>query len=703
MPWNAIAALWCVAAAGGPGAAWRRRTVARPGLGASSLAMRRVAPVLIVLALTGCGARARGGADAPTVELDELGGEVWSFAHRVSGRAPEGCVTVEIKRGPVLLRVPAREGRFSAVVPLAPGENVVGAYCADPALDARDARTVYRVRLRAAPRAEARVTSVRGAILLDGAGSAPNEATRLPISEVRWSEDEANPAPLRTTDGRRLDALATPHARLALPERDGEYVAWLEVRDVAGRRDRAGVGFVVEGGRARPLARPSWIDEAVVYGVVPFLFGEPAFDAVRARLPELERLGVTALWLSPIYEAPGDDFGYAVTDYFRVREEWGSMGSFRALVDEAHARGMKVLLDFVPNHSSSEHRYFRHAARFGRRSPYYGLYERDAEGRPTHYFDWEHLPNLDYDDPAVRRWMTEAFAFWTRELDVDGFRVDVAWGVEERAPGFFAELRDELARIEPRVALVAEASARRPTFVEGGFDAAYDWTDEVGQWAWHDVFDGGRADLSALREALRGPGHRVLRFLDNNDTGERFATRHGEGLERVASALLFTVPGIPALFTGQEVGAQYHPYQQLGPLAFTPDPARLAHYRRLVALRRAEPALARGELVPLLAEPSDRVYAYARLPRGEGRPIVVVLGFGERPVEARVRLPAVVRSALRGRTGERLLGSAAAPRRADDVLRVRLGPYDPVVWAFDAPTVPTARSTAGLAAAPIRE
>ncbi|MCZ7684760.1 MAG: hypothetical protein M5U28_40690 [Sandaracinaceae bacterium] len=184
--------------------------------------MRRIAPVLMVLALTGCGARARGGADAqPAVELDELGGEVWSFAHRVSGRAPEGCVTVEIKRGPVLLRVPAREGRFSAVVPLAPGENVVGAYCADPALDARDARTVYRVRLPAAPRAEVRMTTVPGTILLDGAGSAPNEATRLSITELSWSEDEANPAPLRTTGGRRLDALEDPHTRLALPERDG--------------------------------------------------------------------------------------------------------------------------------------------------------------------------------------------------------------------------------------------------------------------------------------------------------------------------------------------------------------------------------------------------------------------------------------------------------------------------------------------------
>lgn len=655
--------------------------------------------MLVAVLLVGCGARARAGTEPLAVELDQLGGDVWSFARRVSGTAPEGCVTVEIKRGPVLLRVPVQNARFSAVVPLAPGENVVGAACADPALAARDARVLYRVRLRPAPRALVRLRIAEGAVVLDASGSAPNEATQLELRGVRWVEDAANPAPLRTVDGRPLGRVRESRARLALPERDGEYVVWLDVRDAAGRTDRAGAAFIVEDGRARPLEGAEWMDDAIVYGVVPFLFGEPAFDAVRARLGHLAWLGVNTLWLSPIYASPDGDFGYAVTDYFRVREAWGSMESFRALVDAAHALGMKVILDFVPNHTSVEHPYFVHAERYGERSPYHRFYERDARGRPVHYFDWEHLPNLDYDEPEVRRWMMEAFAFWARELDVDGFRIDVAWGVEERAPGFFEELREELERIEPRIALLAEASAREPAYLRRPFDAAYDWTAQVGHWAWERAFESGRADLGELRAQIaESPGPRVLRFLDNNDTGERFATEHGEGLERVASTLLFTVPGIPSLFTGQEIGAAYHPYRREEPLAFEPDPVRLAHYRRLIALRRSEPALASGELVPLEAEPSDRVLAYARLSRGEGRPVLVVLGFDESPVEARVRVPPSLRGTFDPRSAERLLGSASL-RAARGVLRVRLGAHEPLVLAFGAPVPPALASRAAPARA----
>ncbi len=654
--------------------------------------MGRFAPIgVVALLVVGCGAGApsRGqGERIADVRFDELGGELWSFSHRVSGSAPDGCVTVEVKRGPVRLRVPVRQRRFSTTVPLAPGENVVGAYCADPAVPSRDARVVYRVRLPATPRAVPHLSAREDGVLIDAGESAPNEGTNVPVVAYRWSPDRGNPAPLATDDGRPLDDARGERVAIASPRVDGEYVVWLTVTDAAGRRDRAGVSFVVEGGAARRADRQRWLDDAVIYGVVPFLFGEPAFDAVRDRLPELSQLGVDTLWLSPIFESPPDDYGYGVTDYFRVRDDWGSMQSFRALVDRAHELGMRVMLDFVPNHTSAQHRYFVHASRYGERSPYWGFYERDASGRPTHYFDWDHLPNLDYDNPEVRRWMTEAFSFWTRDLDVDGFRVDAAWGVAERAPGFFGALREELARIEPRVALVAEASARRTAYFEDGFDAAYDWTDEVGHWAWADVFHESQADLSVLDAALRvyerghARGGRVLRFLDNNDTGPRFVSRHGAELERVAAALMFTVPGVPSLFTGQEVGARYQPYERQQPLAFTPDPSRFEYYRRLIDLRRREKALSHGDFIPLrVAGAGERVYAYARVPRGEGRPVIVVLDFGGQSVTARVELTPELTAAISGRRSEQLLGSSGL-RRTESEVRVHLSPYEAAAWAF---------------------
>src|SRR5690606_21055206 len=131
----------------------RRRREARAALDCPPHAWVQMDPVrlsapLALAALLGCaGAPRHAPPPRSDVRFDELRGDVWSFERRVSGRAPAGCVTVEIKRGPFLLRAPVRDGRFSGVVPLSPGENVVGAFCADPPVPASAARVVYRVRL----------------------------------------------------------------------------------------------------------------------------------------------------------------------------------------------------------------------------------------------------------------------------------------------------------------------------------------------------------------------------------------------------------------------------------------------------------------------------------------------------------------------------------------------------------------------------
>lgn len=313
------------------------------------------------------------------------------------------------------------------------------------------------------------------------------------------------------------------------------------------------------------------------------------------------------------------------------------------------------------NHTADEHPYFRHAEQLGRRSPYYDFYERDPAGRPTHYFQWTNLPNLDFDHPEVRRMVAETFAHWVRRFDVDGFRVDVAWGVEQRAPDFWPELRRELQRIKPDLLMLAEASAREPYWARNGFDAAYDWTWEHGQWAWDAAFrDDESPDLEALRAALTVddegfPGGRVFRFLENNDTGERFRTRHGDALHDVALTLLLTLPGLPGLYTGAEVGAAFDPYQQEAPLDFSANPEAAEPLRRLIALRRAEPALRAEGLTLVPTDHDDQVLAYLR--HGAGRPVLVVLNFGEAPLKVRLDLPDGFAEAFAG--ADDLLGGPA--------------------------------------------
>ena len=107
-----------------------------------------------------------------------------------------------------------------------------------------------------------------------------------------------------------------------------------------------------------------------------------------------------------------------------------------------------MLLDFVPNHTSDQHPWFVDAQANGPASVYWDYYDRDADGQPTHYFDWTNLPNLNYSNPEVERFMLEAFSYWVREFGVDGFRTDACWGVKERKPDFWPKWRRELKRIK---------------------------------------------------------------------------------------------------------------------------------------------------------------------------------------------------------------------------------------------------------------
>jgi len=525
---------------------------------------------------------------------------------------------------------------------------------------------VFPIPARRGPVASLLLAVEDGALVLDGSATRPDAEDGAAIVRYAWAARDGNPAPLLAAGG---GALEGARVTLATPPVDGEYYLSLQVEDAAGRQDSAASYFVVAEGQPRvpdfDREHPAWIDRAVVYGVIPRKFGDPALAGVTERLDDLKELGVDALWLAPINPSPPGDFGYAVLDYVAVHPGLGTKEEFRRLVREAHARGIRVLIDFVPNHSSAEHPFFQDAQRRGQESPYYDFYNRDGRGAPTHYFDWEHLPDLNFDNPEVERFMLAAFAHWVREHDVDGFRVDVAWGVKERKPDFWPRWRRELQRIKPDLLLIAEASARDPYYFDNGFDAAYDWTGELGKWAWEKVFDPPAGLPARLHAALTNggagfhPDALVFRFLNNNDTGTRFISEHGEGMARVAAALLLTLPGLPCVYTGDEIGAWYRPYADKLPLSWEERyPGLRDHYRRLIALRKAHPALHSPRWLPLDARPAEHVYAYARLAEPLGPPALVLLNFSDQAREAELDLPADFAARIAGKPLRDLLADA---------------------------------------------
>jgi glycosidase len=235
-----------------------------------------------------------------------------------------------------------------------------------------------------------------------------------------------------------------------------------------------------------------------------------------------------------------------------------------------------------------------------------------------------------------------------------------------------------LKRIDPDLLLIAEASALDSYYFRHGFDAAYDWTEKLGEWAWNAPFASPTPDLSKLRAALlkssrdlAEPGL-VLRFLNNNDTGPRFITLHGAARARVAATMLLTLPGLPLIYNGDEVGAEFLPYEEQ-PLSWQDRHGLVAHYTKLVQLRKEVAALSSPDLELIATNRDDAVLAYIRRPNGsagscyESGDALVLLNFSDEAID--LRWSPLNEKRLQDRlTGEYFILSASKP--------LRLEPFD---------------------------
>ncbi len=588
-------------------------------------------------------------AAARLIALDGGDAEVWSWERKITGtcRCPERCGTISLSVNGADVAAERKGRRFRASVRLKEGKNHIVAVCrhADQQECSSDAITLLQ-RLKNRPTARIQVSIEPEGVVLDGGASSPGEASGAPIVKHTWRRRKGNPAflSIRRPTGSEADR----RILIAPPSVDGEYYVSLKVVDAEGRSDTATTYFVVENGKPRSVRwdteNPAWVEEAVLYAVVPHNFGPHGFHSVMERLGDLEDLGISAIWLSPCNATPTGGHGYDISDYFRLRRDYGTESHFRKLVKDAHARGIRVLMDFVPNHSSIHHRYMKHAQEHGKASAYHDFYDRDEDGHYTYYFNWWSLPNLNYDNSGVRRWMLEAFSYWVRRFDVDGFRVDAPWGVKLRRPDFWPEWRRELKRIKPDLLLLAEASARDPYWFTEGFDVAYDWTDALGRWSMGKVFDVPERIVARLHNALTNKGKAyhedalICRFLNTNDTGKRFLTRYALDMEKVAAAMLLTLPGLPCIYTGQEVGAEFEPYKTAGPISWEDEHGLRPYYTRLIGLRRSVPALHSREWEILETRSEAQTYAYARFDSNRRRSALVVLNFSAVEAKADVQL-----------------------------------------------------------------
>jgi glycosidase len=373
---------------------------------------------------------------------------------------------------------------------------------------------------------------------------------------------------------------------------------------------------------------PAWATESTLYEIYVRGFAaddetaETTFEALENRLEYIDELGVDTLWLTPVLQHDGAPHGYNITDFFAIADDLGDRKDYEQFVEAAHDRGMRVLFDFVANHSARDHPWFKDAYE-DPDSPYRDRYEWQTSGEPGTYFDWELIANFDFSSLDVRRHLLDAADTWA-DL-VDGFRCDMAWAVPE---SFWRELRDRLKSRHPEFLLLDETIPYIADFHEGMFDVHFDTTlyftlRQVGN---------GHEPAAAILDAVEGrtrssfPDHAAfMLYLENHDE-TRYIVECGDEAAKAAAGALFTLPGLPMLYGGQELGQRGN----RDPLAW--DHARdeiRSHYDDLLALQATHPGL-RGdggfERVSYETHAEGDVVAFAR-ETDTGR-YVVLLNFG---------------------------------------------------------------------------
>jgi glycosidase len=460
-------------------------------------------------------------------------------------------------------------------------------------------------------------------------------------------------------------------------------------------------------------------------------------------------LGASCIWLMPVAASPSYH-GYDVASYYRVEPGYGTNGDFRRLVAEAHRRGILVFVDMVLNHTSSRNPWFQ-AALHDTASPYRSWYKfsptllgpgpwgevawHRSPVRNEYYWGVfsSEMPDLNYDTPAVHAEMKKIADFWLREMGADGFRLDaVPYFVEEGTcligcPGTHFLLREYAAHVD--------------SVKPGAYSVGEVWGDIATQLPYYPdqltsyfTFEIRDSLLAAVGRGTAGgvlsgylrlqdtlPDYRWSPILDNHDQPRDMTVLGGDVAKaKVAATLLLTLPGLPFVYYGQEIGMagdkpdprlrtpmQWAPVTGVGFTTGraweTPQPDSLTAnvavesrdphslldlYRRLIHLRKANAALATGRLEPLTC-PDGHVLGYLR--RAGGRAVLVVANLGDSSATgAAVSSAALVlppgryraRSLLGGRNGASL-GVARDGRIAGYVPAATLAARETLVLALE--------------------
>ncbi|KQT18153.1 alpha-amlyase [Chryseobacterium sp. Leaf404] len=380
------------------------------------------------------------------------------------------------------------------------------------------------------------------------------------------------------------------------------------------------------------ITAPDWVKNAVLYEVNIRQFSEQGnFREVEKQLGRLKKMGIDIIWLMPVHPIGvvnrKGSLGsyYSVKDYYGVNPEFGNEEDFKSLIKAIHQQGMYVILDWVANHTSWDNPLVDEHPDWYRKS-------RKNTFQSTRWRDYDDIIEFDYQNAALREYMTEALKYWVQEFDIDGYRCDIASFVPI---DFWENARTELDAIKP-VFMLAEAEDK--DLHKRAFDATYNWT------LWNILHQISREEtnVKTLAEAYLAEHVSIfpkegirMNFVDNHDKnsweGDQYSN-FGDALKAV-SVFTAMMDGIPLIYSGQEAGLN----RSLE--FFEKDPIEWkSHenedlYKTLFTLKHQNQALWNGphggEMVRIMNDKMEQVMSFVREKNGDK--VLVFINFSRDP------------------------------------------------------------------------
>ena len=427
------------------------------------------------------------------------------------------------------------------------------------------------------------------------------------------------------------------------------------------------------------VKHPEWSRNAVIYEVNWRQISEDGtLASLEKQLPRLKDLGVDILWLMPVHPISelnrkgGLGSYYAVRDYKDVNPELGTVDQMKQFIAKAHQMGFKVIIDWVPNHTGCDNAWVTEHPEY---------YAKNDSGKMYGPYDWTDVYKLDYSNPATRAAMTDAMAFWVKDMGIDGFRCDVAGEVPT---DYWDEVRPVLDSLSTSGGVFMLAEASKPELQKNGFDMGYNWPMKdlfsqiaatAGQYTFkadHNFHVKNALAIDSLLadQAANYPGDTYLmNMITNHDLNSWEGTEFKRlgNLTDAFAVLSYTLPGMPLIYTGQETGMDraFEFFVKDVPPTFEPTNRYFDFYKKLNELKHGQKALRAGNeggKMVRYATASPDLYVFSRTVDGSNVLVLANLGSETQEVAFTEGAPVIADNMVNFFTGEaQALPAAMAP------------------------------------------